>query len=59
MKPKGGAGQDDWIRTSDFVNPNHALYQAELHPVKWSEKRDSNPWKDNTYASQRFPRPLA
>ena len=27
----GEIGRSDWIRTSDFVVPNDALYQAELH----------------------------
>ena len=25
-------GRDDWIRTSDFLHPMQALYQAELRP---------------------------
>ena len=25
-------GRDDWIRTSDLLVPNEALYQAEPHP---------------------------
>lgn len=24
-------GRSDWIRTSDFLHPMQALYQAELH----------------------------
>ena len=27
-------GRDDWIRTSDFLHPMQALYQAELRPEK-------------------------
>ena len=26
------SGRDDWIRTSDFLHPMQALYQAELRP---------------------------
>ena len=27
-----GIGRGDRIRTCDLVDPNHALYQSELHP---------------------------
>ena len=32
--PAWNVNQGDWIRTSGLVDPNHALYQAELHPAE-------------------------
>ena len=31
--PSGQKNRGDWIRTSDLLVPNQALYQAEPHPV--------------------------
>ncbi len=50
------SNQGDWIRTSDLVDPNHTLYQAELHPGQESVRAAGQAAPDLTPPARRVPR---